>query len=269
MKILQRILSKGILITLAIAAGLAYYYRVDLFPQWYAQKDNSGTVSTTETVTIPAPQESETPQAVTTEAPAFTSTEVAPPVTTSNGASTDAPATDENPAQDESLPQDDMTTNEPAPADNMPAMDSTPASNPDSTAEASNPGGDVQNAATATPESGITVPEIVAGDVTIPVASAEQLLSQARNAYWQKEHGRAEEIYQQAAGLDSQNPDLYGELGNLYFSQGKWQQAADAYYAAGVRLVKQGQSDRVRHLVTVLKGLDSVQADKLEKSIAQ
>lgn len=265
MKIIQRILSKGILITLAIAAGLVYYYRVDLFPQWYAQKDNSGTVSTTKTVTMTAPQESETLPAAATEAPAFTSTDVASPVTENNSTGADTPATDESSAQDKSLPQDHTNTDEPATSDSLPVVESTPAG----TNETDNPGNDTQNAATTDPEPGITVPEIVAGDVTIPVASAAQLMSQARNAYWQKDHARAEEIYQQAAKLDSRNPDLYGELGNLYFSQGKWQQAADAYYAAGLQLIEQGKSDRVRHLVTVLKGLDSVQAEKLEKSIAQ
>lgn len=274
MKILQRILSKGILITLAIAAGLMYYYRVDLFPQWYpvqAQKEESSTVSASEAAKISpttAPEESEESIA---PAPEITTPSVdeAAPTADAEADAMIAETVGEQPVQEEIVADSQTAKEDTDTSEKMP--DPAPASgeNPASATAPSEISKDVQDTSVTGADTTSAVPERVADDVTIPVASAAQLLVQARSAYWQKDHARAEEIYQQAAKLDSQNPDVYGELGNLYFSQGKWQQAADAFFAAGTRLAKQGEQERVRHLVTVLRGLDSVQADKLEKSITQ
>ena len=101
-----------------------------------------------------------------------------------------------------------------------------------------------------------------------PAKSTYQLLAAAREAYWLRDYSKAEENYRALISLEPDNPDGYGELGNMYFSQGKWDLASVAYFEAGKRLTDQGQVAQARQLVDVLRGLQGAQADELEEYIA-
>jgi hypothetical protein len=94
-----------------------------------------------------------------------------------------------------------------------------------------------------------------------------ELLAAAREAFWLHNYDDAERNYHALTELEPQNPDGYGELGNMYFSQGRWEEAAAAYYAAGTRLVSEGRLDSARELVNVIRGLNGQQADELDKLI--
>jgi hypothetical protein len=96
-----------------------------------------------------------------------------------------------------------------------------------------------------------------------------ELLAAAREAYWLHDYDLAEENYREWMKLEPDNPDSYGELGNLYFSQGKWEEAAGAYYEAGVRLVKSGNLQQASELLEVIRGLNGPQSDELERLIKQ
>lgn len=101
-----------------------------------------------------------------------------------------------------------------------------------------------------------------------PAVSAYRLLAAAREAYWLRDYATAEEKYQAMIDLDPSNPDGFGELGNMYFSQGKWELASATYFEAGKRLADEGLLEQARQLVDVLKGLQGPQAKALEKYIA-
>jgi Tetratricopeptide repeat len=94
-----------------------------------------------------------------------------------------------------------------------------------------------------------------------------ELLAAAREAYWLHNYDDAEKNYRALTELEPQNPDGYGELGNMYFSQGRWEEASAAYYEAGIRLIGEGRLDPARELVTVIRGLKGQQADELNKLI--
>lgn len=97
--------------------------------------------------------------------------------------------------------------------------------------------------------------------------SAYELLAAAREAYWLHDYEGAENHYRRLIQLESDNPDWYGELGNMYFAQGQWEQAATAYYEAGIRLLKDGLVVQARQMVNVIRGLNGVGADDLEAQI--
>ena len=97
--------------------------------------------------------------------------------------------------------------------------------------------------------------------------TAYVLLAQAREAYWLRDYENAEKTYRQLIELEPNNPDGYGELGNLYFAQGQWDQAAAAYYDAGVRMLNEGMVVQARQLVDVIRGLNGTQADELEQQV--
>ena len=105
------------------------------------------------------------------------------------------------------------------------------------------------------------------GMPAVEAPSSYQLLASAREAFWLRDYQGAEDHYLQLIRNDPDNPDGYGELANMYFSQGKWEAAASAYYEAGTRLVKSGLLDQARELVEVIRGLDGSQADTLEQEI--
>ena len=121
--------------------------------------------------------------------------------------------------------------------------------------------------------SDVPVAEVKATVAAPTVASADsatssyQVLALAREAYWMRDYQAAEDYYHQLILLDPDDPDGYGELANLYFSQGNWEEAASAYYEAGSRLVKSGLLEPARGLVDVIRGLKGPQADVLEDEI--
>jgi hypothetical protein len=114
----------------------------------------------------------------------------------------------------------------------------------------------------------------IAGDIAAekpvsrPQEKAYQLLADAREAYWLRDYDTAESKYLALTRLEPDNPDGYGELGNMYFSRGKWDQAATAYYTAGVRLIGQGFLTQAEELIAVIRGLNGANADDLEQKIA-
>lgn len=94
------------------------------------------------------------------------------------------------------------------------------------------------------------------------------LLSSARKSYWRGDSQAAEKIYLDLVGMDDTNPDLYGELGNVYYAQGKWEDAGKAYYEAAVRLLALKDNTQVQYLLQVIQGLDSESATKLRQIIS-
>lgn len=59
-------------------------------------------------------------------------------------------------------------------------------------------------------------------------------------------------------------PDLTGELGNIYFQQGKVPEAAAQYYETAQRLIRLGQPGPAACLIDVMRHLDADKAKDLE-----
>ena len=100
-------------------------------------------------------------------------------------------------------------------------------------------------------------------------SSERDLLINARNAFNQGEMLESEKFYIELTQLDNDNPDIFGELGNVYYSQGKWDQAGQAYYEAAVRLITDRNYDQVHYLQQVIKGLNTEYAEKLSQRMLQ
>lgn len=94
-------------------------------------------------------------------------------------------------------------------------------------------------------------------------SSERDLLISARNAFNQGDMLKSESYYIQLTELDHDNADIFGELGNVYYSQGKWDAAGQAYYEAAVRLIEEGKHNQVVYLQRVISGLNTEHAEKL------
>jgi len=108
------------------------------------------------------------------------------------------------------------------------------------------------------------------GKVIDPALASEEVRKNwvtARKSFYQRNYEQSEKSYQQVIDSTEDNFDAYGELGNVYFNQGKNKQAASAYYEAAAILVKKGQANRARSLMGLLRHLDRTKADELQKLI--
>ena len=96
-----------------------------------------------------------------------------------------------------------------------------------------------------------------------------ELWTKARKAYGQGDMEAAVQHYLALIKQESDNPDVFGELGNVYYSAGRFQQAGQAYYEAAIRLNELGRTDQVQYLVRVIEGLDPDSAAKLKQHLVR
>jgi tetratricopeptide (TPR) repeat protein len=92
-------------------------------------------------------------------------------------------------------------------------------------------------------------------------------LATARQAFWQQDLDGAIKAYRAAIAADPENPDAYGELGNIYLGQGERDAASQAYLEAGLRLIEQGRPERAVRLLRVISGLDRDRARTLAQAL--
>ena len=89
----------------------------------------------------------------------------------------------------------------------------------------------------------------------------------ARKSFYQRDYEKSIQSYQEVIDNTEDNFDAYGELGNVYFNQGKKQQAASAYFEAAAILIKKGQVNRAQSLMGLLRHLDKAKAEELQAMI--
>ena len=97
----------------------------------------------------------------------------------------------------------------------------------------------------------------------VPSENARKILIKARQMFWNGNAQGSEKLYLDLMAVSDGDPDVYGELGNVYYAQGKWKQAGKAYYEAAIRLLELKKNDQVSYLLRVIQGLDSESANKL------
>lgn len=99
-------------------------------------------------------------------------------------------------------------------------------------------------------------------------SDTSQMLTRARQSFWNGNAQLSEKLYLELIHHQETDPDIYGELGNVYYTQGKWKQAGEAYYEAAIRLLELNQNDQVHYLLRVIQGLDTASAERLKQKIS-
>ena len=90
----------------------------------------------------------------------------------------------------------------------------------------------------------------------------------AREEYHRGNIQQSVSNYQQVIANSEDNYDAYGELGNVFLSRGKYQEAANAYFQAAAILVKKGETGRARSLLPMLERLDRSRAEELNQLLS-
>jgi len=104
---------------------------------------------------------------------------------------------------------------------------------------------------------------------TNEVALAEDVKTQwaaARTAYWKRDLDKAEELYK--ALLETSNEaGIAGELGNIYFTHRRFEDAANMFYEAGLRHLKSDTPEQANRVMGPLSQLDRKKADELRTKL--
>lgn len=88
--------------------------------------------------------------------------------------------------------------------------------------------------------------------IPAPVPTRDELIQRARRAFWNGDFETAERLYFDMLEGASDDPELFGELGNLYLAMGRQELALDAYFEAGLRLRVLGEQDRLNRVIQLL-----------------
>lgn len=115
-----------------------------------------------------------------------------------------------------------------------------------------------------------TVTKPAAAEKPAPAAkspAADPLLDAWADARKAFADGKPEAVaaYQDLARRFPDVPELTGELGNIYFQQGKMKEAANLYYETAQRLIRKGEPGPAACLIDVMRFLDADKAKALEQ----
>jgi len=92
-------------------------------------------------------------------------------------------------------------------------------------------------------------------------------LAGARKAFWERDLPKAEALYKVEIARVKTDADSWGELGNIYYFQAKWQQAASAYTEAAIILLNKGDISQAMFLRYIVFGLDPAQAKRIDERL--
>ncbi len=103
--------------------------------------------------------------------------------------------------------------------------------------------------------------------VAAQTVTEEMSLTEARQAFWARDMAKAERLYRIITSADKGNLKAWGELGNIYYLQSRWQDAAAAYTEVAINLVDKGDIPQAMYLLQVVGRLDARQAQRIHEHL--
>lgn len=103
--------------------------------------------------------------------------------------------------------------------------------------------------------------------VSTSVIQLDDLLYQARKAYWDGDYQLAIRLYQQLIEDDGDNADHIGELGNIYYAINDFDNAARQFYQAAIILIARGKREQARLLLSPITAMDRDLGDDLRQRL--
>jgi hypothetical protein len=99
--------------------------------------------------------------------------------------------------------------------------------------------------------------------------TVQKIWVDARTAFWNRDLTVAELKYHALSAKLPDNPDVMGELGNVFYVQGKHKQTVAAYYRAAELLIEKGRSSRVVIILDLIDKLEPEKANTLRARMAR
>lgn len=95
-----------------------------------------------------------------------------------------------------------------------------------------------------------------------PIEQKDYLLM-ARQAYWQQDYASAIGYYAREMLKTPNSPDLYGELGNLYYGLKNYERASNNYLKAGKLMLEFNDDARAKQIYEILVSIAPEKANML------
>jgi len=102
-----------------------------------------------------------------------------------------------------------------------------------------------------------------------PASGFQEDLERARAYFWHWDLQAALKAYQNLAESYPRRPQVWGELGNLYFNIGQAPAAVNAYAHATELLIEQGDATRILAMLTMMYRLDAKRARQFEMRLRE
>jgi tetratricopeptide (TPR) repeat protein len=99
-------------------------------------------------------------------------------------------------------------------------------------------------------------------------ARTEASIATARAAFARGDLQGAVSDYRAVLSETPDDPDILGELGNVYFASGQTVEAAEAFHAAALAMIEAGKDDQARALIPTIRNLAPALADDLAARLA-
>ncbi|RMG57885.1 MAG: hypothetical protein D6717_04005 [Gammaproteobacteria bacterium] len=98
-------------------------------------------------------------------------------------------------------------------------------------------------------------------------ARFEALLARAREAFWRRDLQASVAAYRELTRMAPENPDVWGELGNVLFAANEMPQAAEAYAHAAELLLATGRPEDVPPLLPIIQRFSPEKARALQQKL--
>jgi len=92
-------------------------------------------------------------------------------------------------------------------------------------------------------------------------------IDDARKAYWDRDLPKAERLYRIITKSDGSNIDAWGELGNIYYMQSRWKEAAGAYAEVALRLIDKKEMQQASFLHRLVSQMDPEQSARINQRL--
>ena len=97
--------------------------------------------------------------------------------------------------------------------------------------------------------------------------SGEMSLNEARKAFWAKDLAKAERLYRIMTKEDGANIHAWGELGNIYYMQSRWPEAAKAYTEVALRLIDKNDIQQATYFHGLVNQMDRTQSERINERL--
>jgi len=98
-------------------------------------------------------------------------------------------------------------------------------------------------------------------------SSPQESIAKAREAFARGDVNSAVALYNECIKSNADDADARGELGNVYYTTGRLQEAAQAYFDTAKLLLAKNEFDRVEALIPVIDQINPMMGDDLMQQL--
>ncbi len=92
-------------------------------------------------------------------------------------------------------------------------------------------------------------------------------INDARQAFWSRDLPKAERIYRTLTSAADANINAWGELGNIYYMQARWKEAANAYTEVALRLIEKNELQQAAFFHRLVSQMDRAQSERINQQL--